>query len=157
MKNLSDFINENYPDKNYCLSENSKIINEAWDSVYLFKYEIKQDPILLHIQLTTAYWNGYGEDDLDFLEEEIGKKRLEYGYYQIKGIASVENKKSNFEIVLEFSNLSNETVTSDTKIRGNLPKTYYPNIIDALCSEKSPLYDVRETIYEYKDDIIDAW
>jgi hypothetical protein len=143
--------------KNLSESIKSKIINEDWDSVYLFKYEIKQDPILIHIQLTTAYWNGYGEDDLDFLEEEIGKKRLEYGYYQIKGIARVENKKSNFEIVLKFSNSSSETVTSDTKIRGNLPKTYYPNIIDALCSENSPLYDVSETFYEYKDDIVDSW
>jgi hypothetical protein len=98
--------------KNLSESIKSKIINEDWDSVYLFKYEIKQDPILIHIQLTTAYWNGYGEDDLDFLEEEIGKKRLEYGYYQIKGIARVENKKSNFEIVLKFSNSSSETVTS---------------------------------------------
>lgn len=139
--------------KNLSESLKSKIINESSGD---FTYDIQQNPIRMDIHLYTAMWYDSDGDDVDFLEEE--KTRiLDYGHFTIEGTAEVNKKKSNFEFKLIYHYDDSGVLMSDTSIRGSLPKEYYGNIIDALCSKNSVLYDVSESIEEYKDDIVDTW
>ena len=147
MKNIKSFV--------------EKTINESKTN---FTYTFSLNPVEMDITVNSAVWISEDDDEFDLLEYDIDATEIleenPYGYLTIEGnVLFNDDYDSDFSIKIGFDYRKSKVDDYNTWVscRKDIPSEYYPQLINALCSKDSPLYDISEIISEFKYDIVDSW